>query len=59
MDSGTVGRILLALLGMVFISVGCLLWSAPLAFIVSGGFCVLIAYVWQYLRAAGVSNEVS
>lgn len=54
-----VGRILLALLGIVFISVGCLLWSASLAFIVFGGFCVLIAYVWQYLRAAGVSNEVS
>ena len=42
-------RILLALLGTVFVSVGLLLWSIPAGLFGSGVLMVLVAYVWQYM----------
>jgi len=59
MSFGVVSRILLCLLGLALVSVGCFIWFAPLGFMYCGVSLILIAYVWQYLRAAGTLNEIS
>ena len=59
MDRATLGRLLLALVGVANLVVGFMLWHIFLGFIFLGASLVLTAYAWQYLTAVRLSDEVS
>ena len=59
MDRATLGRLLLALVGIVIVSVGFMVWFLPLGLIFFGASLVWIAFSWQSLVVARLSDEVS